>query len=90
MENPDLNLQPGLRGFAKIDGGTHTLAWWLWRLIAKSSTSSFDLTAKRKCRFDDREGHGVITVAVRTSPVSECKFASSCQFDSLDESGRPI
>jgi putative peptide zinc metalloprotease protein len=31
LENPDLLLQPGQRGFAKIDGGTHTLAWWLWR-----------------------------------------------------------
>ena len=31
MENPHLKLEPGLRGFAKIDGGTHTLAWWLWR-----------------------------------------------------------
>ncbi len=31
IDNPDLTLQPGLRGFAKIDGGTHTLAWWLLR-----------------------------------------------------------
>jgi putative peptide zinc metalloprotease protein len=31
MENPDLKLEPGLRGFAKIDGGTYTLAWWLVR-----------------------------------------------------------
>jgi putative peptide zinc metalloprotease protein len=36
LANPDLKLQPGLRGFAKIDGGTHTLAWWLWRLITKT------------------------------------------------------
>ncbi len=31
IENPDLKLEPGLRGFAKIDGGTYTLAWWLLR-----------------------------------------------------------
>jgi putative peptide zinc metalloprotease protein len=31
LDNPDLELEPGLRGFAKIDGGTYTLAWWLWR-----------------------------------------------------------
>ncbi len=36
LDNPDLLLQPGLRGFAKIDGGTSTLGWWLWRLIAKT------------------------------------------------------
>ena len=36
IENPALSLQPGLRGFAKIDGGTHTLGWWLWRLITKT------------------------------------------------------
>ena len=36
IANPDLSLQPGLRGFAKIDGGTHTLGWWLWRLITKT------------------------------------------------------
>ena len=36
IENPHLVLQPGLRGFAKIDGGTHTLGWWLWRLITKT------------------------------------------------------
>jgi putative peptide zinc metalloprotease protein len=36
VENPGLWLQPGLRGFAKIDGGTHTLGWWLWRLITKT------------------------------------------------------
>jgi putative peptide zinc metalloprotease protein len=36
VENPDLVLQPGLRGFAKIDGGTHTFGWWLWRLITKT------------------------------------------------------
>jgi putative peptide zinc metalloprotease protein len=36
IENPGLVLQPGLRGFAKIDGGTHTLGWWLWRLITKT------------------------------------------------------
>jgi putative peptide zinc metalloprotease protein len=31
IDNPDLELEPGLRGFAKIDGGTYTLAWWLMR-----------------------------------------------------------
>ena len=36
VDNSDLSLQPGLRGFAKIDGGTHTLGWWLYRLIAKT------------------------------------------------------
>ncbi len=36
VDNRDLALQPGLRGFAKIDGGTHTLGWWLWRLITKT------------------------------------------------------
>jgi putative peptide zinc metalloprotease protein len=36
LENPHLSLQPGLRGFAKIDGGTHTLGWWLMRLILKT------------------------------------------------------
>jgi putative peptide zinc metalloprotease protein len=36
VANPNLSLQPGLRGFAKIDGGTHTLGWWLWRLITKT------------------------------------------------------
>ena len=36
IDNRDLTLQPGLRGFAKIDGGTHTLGWWLWRLITKT------------------------------------------------------
>src|SRR5205823_966638 len=36
IQNPDLYLHPGQRGFAKIDGGTHTLGWWLWRLITKT------------------------------------------------------
>ena len=36
IDNPKLTLQPGLRGFAKIDGGTHTLGWWLWRLLNKT------------------------------------------------------
>ena len=31
LENPNLELEPGLRGFAKIDGGSHSLASWLWR-----------------------------------------------------------
>jgi putative peptide zinc metalloprotease protein len=36
IENAELLLQPGLRGFAKIDGGTAPLGWWLWRLITKT------------------------------------------------------
>ena len=31
IDNPELKLEPGLRGFAKIDGGTYTIAWWLKR-----------------------------------------------------------
>ena len=31
IDNADLKLEPGLRGTAKIDGGTYTLAWWLMR-----------------------------------------------------------
>ncbi len=36
MDNPGLVLQPGQRGFAKIDGGHCTLGWWLWRMITKT------------------------------------------------------
>lgn len=36
IDNSDLHLQPGQRGFAKIDGGTATLGWWLYRLILKT------------------------------------------------------
>ncbi|APW59357.1 HlyD family efflux transporter periplasmic adaptor subunit [Paludisphaera borealis] len=36
IENPNLLFHPGQRGFAKIDGGTHTFGWWLWRLITKT------------------------------------------------------
>ena len=36
IDNADLMLQPGLRGFAKIDGGHSTLAWWIWRSITKT------------------------------------------------------
>lgn len=36
IENADLNLQPGLRGFARIDAGKASLGWWLWRLITKT------------------------------------------------------
>ncbi|MDX2039163.1 MAG: HlyD family efflux transporter periplasmic adaptor subunit [Isosphaeraceae bacterium] len=36
IDNSDLHLEPGQRGFAKIDGGTHSLGWWLWRLIVKT------------------------------------------------------
>jgi putative peptide zinc metalloprotease protein len=36
LENPNLILQPGQRGLAKIDGGTYTIGWWLWRLISKT------------------------------------------------------
>jgi putative peptide zinc metalloprotease protein len=31
VENRKLMLQPGLRGFAKIDGGNWPLWWWLYR-----------------------------------------------------------
>jgi putative peptide zinc metalloprotease protein len=36
VDNSNLHLQSGLRGFAKIDGGYSTLGWWLWRLITKT------------------------------------------------------
>ncbi len=36
VDNSELRLQPSLRGFAKIDCGHCTLAWWLWRLVAKT------------------------------------------------------
>ena len=36
VENGDLLLQPGLRGFAKIDAGHSTLAWYLWRAVTKT------------------------------------------------------
>jgi len=36
VDNPDILLQPGLRGFAKIDAGHSTLAWWLWRSVTKT------------------------------------------------------
>jgi putative peptide zinc metalloprotease protein len=36
VDNAAMTLQPGLRGFAKIDGGTATMGWWLWRLITKT------------------------------------------------------
>ena len=36
IDNADLTLQPGQRGMAKIDGGTATLGWWLWRMITKT------------------------------------------------------
>jgi putative peptide zinc metalloprotease protein len=41
LENPELKLEPGLRGFAKINSEPHTLAWWLWRLC--SSKFNFKL-----------------------------------------------
>ena len=36
IDNPHLLLHPGQRGFAKIDGGTHRLGWWLWRLLTRT------------------------------------------------------
>ena len=36
LENNDLTMQIGQRGFAKIDGGRCTLGWWLWRSISKT------------------------------------------------------
>jgi putative peptide zinc metalloprotease protein len=35
IENPELKLEQGLRGFAKIDGGDKPLWWWLWRWWTK-------------------------------------------------------
>jgi putative peptide zinc metalloprotease protein len=35
IENPQLKLEPGLRGFAKIDGGKKPLWWWLRRWWTK-------------------------------------------------------
>ena len=31
IDNDDMELEPGLRGAAKIDGGHYTVAWWLMR-----------------------------------------------------------
>jgi putative peptide zinc metalloprotease protein len=31
IDNPDLRLEPGLRGAAKIDAGRYTVGWWLMR-----------------------------------------------------------
>ena len=31
IDNTELELEPGLRGAAKIDGGYYTVAWWLVR-----------------------------------------------------------
>ena len=36
VDNADLALLPGTRGFAKIDGGHAPLGWWLWRLLTKT------------------------------------------------------
>ena len=36
VDNPNLEFHPGQRGFAKIDAGTHTFGWWLWRLLTKT------------------------------------------------------
>ncbi len=36
IDNSDLSLHPGQRGTVKIDGGTHTVYWWLKRLITKT------------------------------------------------------
>ena len=36
IDNSDLRLQPGLRGFAKIDGGYRSMGWWLWRWVTKT------------------------------------------------------
>jgi putative peptide zinc metalloprotease protein len=35
IDNKDLNLAPGLRGTAKINGGTYKLGWWIWRWANK-------------------------------------------------------
>ena len=31
LGGPHRLAEPGLRGYAKIDGGSYTLAWWLVR-----------------------------------------------------------
>jgi len=36
LDNEDLTLHVGQRGFAKIDGGTSTLAWFIWRTLSKT------------------------------------------------------
>jgi putative peptide zinc metalloprotease protein len=36
VDNSDLELQPNLRGFAKIDAGYSTFGWWLWRWVTKT------------------------------------------------------
>jgi len=36
LDNEDLSLHVGQRGFAKIDGGTSTLAWFIWRTLSKT------------------------------------------------------
>ncbi|WP_152051710.1 site-2 protease family protein [Tautonia marina] len=36
IDNSNLSLHPGQRGMAKIDGGTATLGWWIWRTITKT------------------------------------------------------
>jgi putative peptide zinc metalloprotease protein len=36
VDNAALLLHPGQRGFAKIDGGNTTLAWWIWRWVTKT------------------------------------------------------
>ncbi len=36
IDNSDLALQPGLRGYARIDSGNACLGWWLWRLVTKT------------------------------------------------------
>ena len=36
IDNPDLVLLPGQRGFAKIDGGTYTFGWWVWRKLTRT------------------------------------------------------
>ena len=36
IDNPDQELMPTMRGFARIDSGSKPLAWWLWRLVTKT------------------------------------------------------
>lgn len=36
IDNSDLSLHNGQRGFAKIDGGHSTLAWYVWRTLTKT------------------------------------------------------
>ena len=58
IDNSDLNLQPGLRGSAKLDGGTYTLAWWLLRWWNKMFNFQLDVS-----RFSPSDHGGTFRAA---------------------------